>query len=105
MGKSIFFFVMICLSLKVSGQLPRSFRSNDSTDITFSGTKINPYQAEYDTTGKVLLSGYVDAYYAHYSDSSSSDGYSKFPTCAPRNNQLGINMLQLSAKYRLFYTF
>lgn len=88
----------------VSAQRPRLLRSNDSTDITFSGTKINPYQAEYDTTGKVVFSGYVDAYYAHYSDSSSSDGFSKFPTCAPRNNQLGINILQLSAKYnsRLF---
>ena len=104
MVKFTFFFALICWSLKLTAQMPRSFRSNDSSDITFSGTKINPYQAEYDTTGKVVFSGYVDAYYAHYSDSSSSEGYAKFPTCAPRNNQLGINILQISAKYnsRLF---
>lgn len=99
-----FFIAFVACTMFVTAQRPRLLRSNDSTDITFSGTKINPYQAEYDTTGKVVFSGYVDAYYAHYSDSSSSDGFSKFPTCAPRNNQLGINILQLSAKYnsRLF---
>lgn len=99
-----FFIAFVACTTFVTAQRPRVLRSNDSTDITFSGTKINPYQAEYDTTGKVVFSGYVDAYYAHYSDSSSSDGFSKFPTCAPRNNQLGINILQLSAKYnsRLF---
>ena len=95
----VFLISFVVVSSFVSAQKMRFLRSNDSTDITFSGTKINPYQAEYDTTGKVVLSGYVDAYYAHYSDSSSSEGYSKFPTCAPRNNQLGINILQLSAKY------
>jgi len=104
MIKFAFLMMFVSFTTHVSAQKTRLIRSNDSTDITFSGTKINPYRAEYDTTGKVVFSGYVDAYYAHYSDSSSSDGYSKFPTCAPRNNQLGINMLQLSAKYnsRLF---
>ena len=71
----------------------------DSTDITFSGTKINPYSMEYDTTGRLQINGYLDIYYAYYSDSTNANGYSKFPTIAPRNNQIGLNILQLSVKY------
>ena len=72
----------------------------DTTDLTFTGTRINPYSIEYDTSGKVKLSGYIDTYYAGYSDTVGPGGFSKFPTAAPRPNQFGLNIAQLSAKYQ-----
>ena len=96
--KQLLVVVLLFVAFKSSAQLIK-WHKHDSTDMTFSGTKINPYDVEYDTTGKVTLSGYVDTYYSYYTDSSSASGFSKFPTIAPRNNQVGINMLQLSAKY------
>lgn len=72
----------------------------DTADLTFTGTRINPYAQEYDSTGKVTLSGYIDTYYAFYSDTAGPNGFHKFPTAAPRSNQFGINILQVSAKYQ-----
>jgi hypothetical protein len=72
----------------------------DTTDLTFTGTRINPYSQEYDSTGKVTLSGYIDTYYAFYTDTAGPGGFQKFPTAAPRSNQFGINILQISAKYQ-----
>lgn len=71
----------------------------DTNDLTFTGTKISPYLLKYDTTGKIELSGYIDTYYASYTDSTGPNGYSKFPTAAPRPNQFGLNIAQVSAKY------
>lgn len=71
----------------------------DTTDMTFQGTKINPYHVEYDSSGNFTFSGYLDTYYAQYADSGSAMGFSKFPTEAPRSNQFGINMVQLSGRY------
>ncbi|MEN9998462.1 MAG: hypothetical protein RI922_1452 [Bacteroidota bacterium] len=96
--KSALFVLLSLVAFSSKAQLIK-WHKHDTTDITFSGTKINPYDVEYDTSGKVTLSGYVDTYYSYYTDSSSANGFSKFPTIAPRNNQVGINMLQLSAKY------
>jgi len=78
----------------------KSLTSKDTVDLTFSGTKINPYSQEYDSTGKWTLSGYIDTYISHYSDTVNSNGFVKFPTIAPRNNQFGLNIIQLSAKYQ-----
>lgn len=72
----------------------------DTTDLTFTGTRINPYQQEFDSTGKLTLSGYIDTYYAYYTDTAGPGGFQKFPTVAPRNNQFGINIVQFSAKYQ-----
>ena len=72
----------------------------DTTDLTFNGSRINPYQQEFDSTGKLTLSGYIDTYYAYYTDTADVSGYQKFPTTAPRNNQFGLNILQVSAKYQ-----
>lgn len=83
----------------VHAQRGRIHGHKDTTDLTFSGTKINPYQQEFDSTGKWQVNGYVDAYYSHYSDSSNGNGFQKFPTISPRNQQFGLNMIQLSAKY------
>lgn len=71
----------------------------DTSDITFSGTKINPYQIEFDSSGHFSFSGYIDTYYAYYTDSLGPHDITRFPTIAPRNNQVGLNMAQASARY------
>ncbi len=43
--------------------------------------------------------GYLDTYYAWYSDSAGIDQYQKFPTSSPKANQFGLNMLMASVKY------
>lgn len=43
------------------------------------------------------IGGYVDAYYHYYSDSTG--GFSQFATVSPRNNNVGLNMAMLNAKY------
>lgn len=72
----------------------------DTSDLTFTGTRINPYDIEYDTSGTFQFSGYIDTYYSYYTDTMLAGDYSKFPTAAPRNNQFGLNILQLSVKYQ-----
>ena len=67
--------------------------------MIFSGTKLNPYSLEYDSTSKVSFSGYIDTYYSYYTDTVNANGYEKFPTTSPRNNSFGLNMLQFGAKY------
>ncbi len=69
------------------------------SDLTFSGTRINPYDAEVDTSGKIEFLGYVDAYYATYSDTASMGAFQKIPTVSPRSNSFGINIAQATVKY------
>ena len=47
---------------------------------------------------KLVLSGYVDAYYAYYNDSVGPGNYQKFPTIAPRS-EFGLNTFLLSVQY------
>lgn len=89
-------FILSCQGA-VFGQIQLT---KDTSDLTFTGTRINPYQIEYDSTGKFTLSGYIESYGAFYTDTvSSTSGYAKFPTSAPRSNQFGLNIAQLSMKY------
>ena len=99
MKKWIAVFISCFILQVVVAQRVKSHHHRDTLDLTFSGTKINPYQQEFDSTGKWQVNGYVDSYYSHYSDSSNSNGFQKFPTISPRNKQFGLNMIQLSAKY------
>ena len=103
MKKSYLIHLILLCCLAISSQLfsqkHKIFHLHDSVDLTFSGTRIDPYSQEYDTTGKVVFTGYLDTYYAHYSDTVNENGFVKFPTIAPRNNQFGLNIFQLSAKY------
>jgi hypothetical protein len=50
-------------------------------------------------SSNLVISGYLDTYYAFYTDSTSVGQYEKFPTSAPRNNSFGLNIAQLSTKY------
>lgn len=44
------------------------------------------------------LSGYMDVYYAGYTDSVETNTYQKFPVISPKNNWLGLNIVQLTAQ-------
>lgn len=72
---------------------------NQPRDLTFTGTQLDPYESESDTSGKIQWNAYVDAYYGAYSDTSSQGVYQKFPTVSPRNNAFGLNIAQVSARY------
>ena len=54
---------------------------------------------EKDSTGSLKMSGYIDAYYAKYSDSVGTNNYQKFPVISPRSNAFGLNIVQLSGQY------
>ena len=45
------------------------------------------------------LSGYVDTYFAYYTDSLSEGTFQQFPTVSPISESIGLNIAQLSAKY------
>ncbi len=72
----------------------------DSTDISFTGTKLDPYEDHDDSTGHFSYSGYIDTYFAYYSDTNNSEGFVKFPTGSPRNKEFGLNMILLNATYQ-----
>lgn len=49
--------------------------------------------------GKVSISGYVDAYYALYTDSLPIGALQKYTTVSPESNLIGLNIAQLTASY------
>ena len=55
--------------------------------------------AEGKDSSSFTFSGYVDAYYAHYSDSMPINTQSKFADVCARNNTFGLNIFQLSCQY------
>src|SRR6478672_11560988 len=48
---------------------------------------------------KFKVSGYVDAYYAYYTDSVGTGNFQKFPSVSPRSNQFGLNTALISFQY------
>ena len=51
-----------------------------------------------DSTPSLKISGCVDAYYAHYTDSVGDGNYQKFPSISPRNS-FGLNTAMITAQY------
>ena len=47
----------------------------------------------------IKISGYVDAYYAYYTDSVGVGNVQKFGSTSPRSNQFGLNVAVLNAQY------
>ena len=47
----------------------------------------------------IKISGYIDTYYAYYSDSVGTNNYQKFPVISPKSNQFGLNVVQITAQY------
>ncbi len=52
-----------------------------------------------DTISTFSITGYVDAYYAYYSDSVGPGNFQKFGSTSPRSNSPSINTAQLSMQY------
>ena len=52
-----------------------------------------------DSSAQFKISGYLDAYYARYSDSVGVGHYQKFAAESPKNNELGLNIAQITASY------
>jgi hypothetical protein len=52
-----------------------------------------------DSASKFKISGYVDAYFAYYTDSVGTNNYQKFPVISPKSNVFGLNIIQLTAQY------
>jgi hypothetical protein len=51
------------------------------------------------TPAALKISGYVDGYYAYYTDSVGPADYQKFPTISPRSNNFGLNIAAVSFNY------
>jgi opacity protein-like surface antigen len=47
----------------------------------------------------ISITGYVDGYYAYYTDSLGTGDYQKFPSVSPRSNQFGLNTICLNFSY------
>ncbi len=47
----------------------------------------------------LTVSGYMDAYYAYYTDSLPPNSLQAFTTVSPRSNRIGLNVAQLSLAY------
>jgi hypothetical protein len=47
----------------------------------------------------IKISGYVDGYYAYYTDSVGVGNFQKFPSTSPRSNQFGLNTAVLNFQY------
>ena len=61
--------------------------------------RINVYSQSSESSPKLIVTGYVDAYYAYYNDSVGIGNFQKFPSISPRSKQFGLNTAQLSFQY------
>ena len=52
-----------------------------------------------DTVSTFSITGYIDAYYAYYSDSVGAGKFQKFPSTSPRSNSPSLNTAQLTISY------
>ena len=104
-NRILYFLVLVMSFFSSKGQTDSLIPSkkhkliigNDS-NVVFSGTRIIT-KIDTGNIHKIELSGYVSAYYAHYSDETINNGFVQFPTMAPRNNQFGLNLAQLGMEY------
>ncbi|MCW3123448.1 MAG: hypothetical protein JWQ38_2940 [Flavipsychrobacter sp.] len=52
-----------------------------------------------DTVSSFSVTGYVDAYYAYYTDSVGPGNFQKFPSVSPRSNAPSLNTAQIAVQY------
>jgi hypothetical protein len=55
--------------------------------------------ADQKDSATIKLSGYIDTYYAYYTDSVGPGNYQKFPSVDPRSNSFGLDHAMISAQY------
>lgn len=60
---------------------------------------ISTCDAQKDSVKGIQLSGYVDAYYALYSDYAGAGKFQKFGAVSPISDNIGLNIAQLTASY------
>jgi hypothetical protein len=66
------------------------------TAVLFSS---NIFSQDSTNTSHFTFTGYVDAYFAHYTDSLGISDYQKFTSVSPRSKQFGLNVAMITAKY------
>lgn len=72
-----------------------------NTDLTFTGTQLINREDTSIHGGYLVIGGYVSTYYAWYNDASvATSEYQKFPTSAPISNTFGLNIAQLSTRFK-----
>lgn len=60
---------------------------------------LTTYAQDSESKAKLDVSGYIDFYYAHYTDHVEQGSFEKFTTVAPRNNGFSLDIAQLSMNY------
>ncbi|HSY75376.1 MAG TPA: outer membrane beta-barrel protein, partial [Bacteroidia bacterium] len=61
-----------------------------------------PSIAQKDSAVSFKIGGYVDAYYAAYTDSVGSGKLQKFPAISPHSNSFGVNIAQATMRYNSY---
>lgn len=69
-------------------------------DLTFYYSQMMKYRADSLINAGFKVSGYIDAYYATYSDKIPLGTFQKFPTSAPVSNVFGLNMAMVNLQYQ-----
>ncbi|MEP7265433.1 MAG: outer membrane beta-barrel protein [Bacteroidota bacterium] len=87
-------FQWIIFFIFLTGFLSATFKSfSQQPDSTSGNTLLKKIQ------DALKITGYIDAYYAYYSDSVGVNNYQKIPDISPKSNVFGINTFQITAQY------
>ncbi|MBI3509351.1 MAG: outer membrane beta-barrel protein [Bacteroidetes bacterium] len=79
------YFILLFISL-----LLFSFNLSAQLSVTDTVAKTEP---------AIKVSGYVDAYYAYYTDSVGDNKDQQFPSISPRSKTFGLNTAMITAQY------
>ncbi|TNE56001.1 MAG: hypothetical protein EP338_01590 [Bacteroidetes bacterium] len=92
--------LFLCCMAIASGAWGQKIKIDHSDkNLTFTGTEAIQNDAEYDSTGQLVLNGYISSYYAFYNDSVGHNDFVQLPTVAPYSNKFGLNIVQLGGVY------
>ena len=67
--------------------------------VAFTALFISKSFSASSDSSAIKISGYVDAYFAYYTDSVGAGEFQKFPSVSPRSNQFGLNTAQVTFQY------
>jgi hypothetical protein len=83
-----------------------TFAQNPALDVTQPASVMNAKDdkdkeeaPKVETVATYSLSGYIDVYYAQYSDSVGPGNFQKFPSLSPRSNSPSLNTAMLTFQY------
>ncbi len=91
-------FIFLVWNLQAQDTLPKkkTFVIERDSATLFGHIGINDGASD---EAKLLIGGYVSAYYAYYTDEITNNGLVQIPVMAPRNKEFGLNMALLSMQY------